>query len=584
MIARHRQGLGPIMAALALVSAWGCSEEASVGLPVGGDGGAMVDAAGAGGMGGGVDVGPGGMGGGPGGDMGPGGCDPYQFRGESFFCSQLDRCNEQNISFRLACCECDPQLCNPPPGGCVPDQPDGGVPPADMGVPPQPEPVESCMRCHNGAAANNDYSGNGLSNPHPFPPAAQLRCTQCHGGNPNGGGKEGSHVPAPPSIGDKQFQANNPQAWFNRLTLTGIDKLQPATYQGPDGAQWTNLDFLQFVNPGDLRVVAEGRGCGEGGCHLNEHAQWVTKSMIATTNGLMSGARYTVGVDNRIPENRNLDQNTASDVSPRAVQNPNYNPNNRDVGEVGRLQEHAELAQFTGTMRDNGNYAAANLPNHIINANQDPAKPNRVRAGSPLEHLIDEQISMTCGDCHLYSAGANNRYADFRSSGCTACHMEYSYDGRSRSGDPNVNRFEPANPDQIAAPERAHIEVHQIRNVAKILPNGAFVRGISDRACVGCHQGSNRTVLQYWGVRMDQNADVVNDTQYPANPNTFADTAADTRLYDPAVNNQTFNGRNANQHLLEEDYDGDNRDDTPPDVHYEAGLGCIDCHGSRDLH
>jgi len=252
---------------------------------------------------------------------------------------------------------------------------------------------------------------------------------------------------------------------------------------------------------------------------------------------------------------------------------------------VGQLLEQPEKAQYaTGEIIDNGNFIAANLNNHIIDANLDPEKPNRVRYGSPLETLIDEQVNVTCGDCHLYSAGANNRYADFRSSGCTACHMEYSYDGKSRSGDPNVNRNEPADPDAIAAPERAHVRDHQIRNVAKFIPGGGIVRGISDRACVGCHQGSNRTVLQFWGIRMDQNADVANNFQYPANPNTFTDTAQDGRLYDPAVNNNTFNGRAANQHLLFEDYDADTRDDTPPDVHYEAGMGCIDCHGSRDLH
>jgi hypothetical protein len=147
-----------------------------------------------------------------------------------------------------------------------------------------------------------------------------------------------------------------------------------------------------------------------------------------------------------------------------------------------------------------------------------------------------------------------------------------------------VNKLEPANPDAIAAPERPHVEAHQIRNVAKVLPNGGFLRGISDRACVGCHQGSNRTVLQYWGIRLDQNQDVVNNFQYPANPATFETTAQDTRLYDPAVQNNTFNGRNANQYILQEDYDNDGLDDTPPDIHYERGLGCIDCHGSRDVH
>ena len=39
--------------------------------------------------------------------------------------------------------------------------------------------------------------------------------------------------------------------------------------------------------------------------------------------------------------------------------------------------------------------------------------------------------------------------------------------------------------------------------------------------------------------------------------------------------NQTFNNRTADQYLLFEDYDGDGRDDTPPDLHYEAGLGVL---------
>jgi hypothetical protein len=90
--------------------------------------------------------------------------------------------------------------------------------------------------------------------------------------------------------------------------------------------------------------------------------------------------------------------------------------------------------------------------------------------------------------------------------------------------------------------------------------------------------------MQYWGIRLDQNADLRNRVQYPANPVSFRNTARDTRLFDPVVENRTFNGRNPNQYILEEDYDGDGRDDTPADVHYEAGLGCIDCHGSHDIH
>ncbi|MCC6672151.1 MAG: hypothetical protein IT458_13905, partial [Planctomycetes bacterium] len=208
----------------------------------------------------------------------------------------------------------------------------------------------------------------------------------------------------------------------------------------------------------------------------------------------------------------------------------------------------------------------------------------KVVNGSPLQRLFHEQIAFTCGDCHLGSAGANNRYGDFRSSGCTACHMPYSQDGRSRSGDPNVPRNEPLDPDDIDAPERSHVRAHRIRGVARTLSNGVQVQGIDDHTCAGCHQGSNRTVMQYWGIRLDQNQDVRRGVQYPANPARFTNTSRETKLFDPAVGNRTFNGRNANQYLAFEDYDNDNRDDTPADVHHEAGLGCVDCHGSFDLH
>ena len=51
----------------------------------------------------------------------------------------------------------------------------------------------SCMRCHNGSG-QNDYAGPGIENPHPFPGADQLSCTQCHGGNKDGIGAAESTV------------------------------------------------------------------------------------------------------------------------------------------------------------------------------------------------------------------------------------------------------------------------------------------------------------------------------------------------------------------------------------------------------
>ncbi len=434
--------------------------------------------------------------------------------------------------------------------------------------------AENCMGCHNGSS-HDDYAGPGMENPHPFSGAATLRCTTCHGGDPQGAGSLGSHVPPPPQIGDRTFQTTNARAYFNRLTLAGIDKFPDYTV---DGTTYSALDYLEFVNPGDLRVVTTGRGCGK--CH-RPHAESTARAPLATEMGIMSSAAYTLGVASRNPASAGLYGGTGSDMGFRAVTDPGFAVDPAVIGPVPNLIEYPVFSVFGSTgpldIFNNPAYDAANLASGVLANNQ-------TQTDSPLANLFHEQISFTCGDCHLGSAGANNRYGDFRSSGCTACHMRYSQDGRSRISDPQVNKIEPLDPDDIDEPERPHVRRHLIASVSRTLPTGETVAGIDDHTCAGCHQGSNRTVLQYWGIRLDQNADVRNRDQYPANPVTFRTTAQDTRLYDPVVNNQTFNGRNSNQYLLFEDYDGDGRDDTPADVHYDAGLGCIDCHGSHDLH
>ncbi len=437
--------------------------------------------------------------------------------------------------------------------------------------------AESCMKCHN-ASSKNDYAGPGIENPHPYgdEETSNLACTTCHGGNPAGADKDSSHVPPPPEIGDREFQRTNRLAYFNRLTLTGIDKFDDYTV---DGVTYSAIDYLQFINPGDLRVVTQERSCGE--CHEG-HAECVAGSLLATEGGMLSGALFAAGVENQVPENQGLYQDTAADVAFRAVTNPNFDPTGAGLGEVGRL---IEFPVFSARNDDSENaihnnvelYGAAGLSDDL---NADGS----VITGSPLANLYHEQVAFTCGDCHLGSAGANNRTGDYRSSGCTSCHMPYSMGGRSGSRDPNVDKNEPLDPDDIDEPERAHVRAHRIISTAKTLPGGEFQPGIDDYACAGCHQGSNRTVMQYWGIRLDQNQDLRRGVQFPAAPVSFRNTGGDERLFDPDLGNLEFNGRNANQYILFEDYDGDERDDTPPDVHYDAGLGCIDCHGSFDLH
>jgi len=430
------------------------------------------------------------------------------------------------------------------------------------------------MSCHNGSK-HNDYAGPGIENPHPFGGEATIRCTTCHGGNSRGATAAAAHVPPPPEIGDEAFQEVNAEAYFNRLTLTGIDKYEDYEV---NGVTYTALDYLMFVNPGDLRVVTQGMSCGA--CHPS-HAECVSKSLLATEAGILSGASYTMGVDTMVPESVGLYSGTAADLAFRANFDLDFVFDPGQTGPVGELYEYPVYSsRFDAGPDDlfqNPDYDAAELDDDV---NAD----NSVISNSPLANLFHEQVAFTCGDCHLGSAGANNRTGDYRSSGCTSCHMRYSTNGRSYSSDPNIKKNEPLDPDDIDEPERAHVRRHLITSVARTLQSGEVVQGMDDYTCAGCHQGSNRTVMQFWGIRLDQNADLRRGVQYPANPVSYRTTRNDHRLFHPDWENREFNGRNANQYILFEDYDGDGRDDTPPDVHYEAGMGCIDCHGSHDLH
>lgn len=462
------------------------------------------------------------------------------------------------LDARAVCCACDGSFCDWPVDRCGEPTPAPVPTIPTIGLPF----VSSCMACHNGQQLGEPlYSGTGLSNPHPFGTAAFISCTGCHAGDASGVDQADSHVPDPPFL----------EAFTDR-TLAGVEGLEDWEV---DGVTYTALDWLQFRNPGDLRVVSAGRGCGMSGCHGEEHGTWTTESPMATNAGIYGKARFSMGSPNA---NGVTDfQNTAADFGFRAVSDPGFFALGGAVD--GRVEELVGFPE-TGSRAEDAhqNVLAGDLAAGLVDG--------QVVAGSSLEDLITVAIGSACGDCHLGSAGANESTGSFRSSGCTACHMPSEADGTSRVGDPNVNRSEPSDSDALEAGERSHVGRHSIRSVTR--DRRAFdcsvSLGIDDVTCATCHVGSNQTALQYWGLRGDHGQDVVNGLQYPANPVSHTTAALDGRFFNGPATSETYAGFSAAQLLVREDYDGDGRDDTPPDVHYEAGMACIDCHGSYDVH
>ncbi|MBK9384882.1 MAG: hypothetical protein IPN34_08715 [Planctomycetes bacterium] len=143
----------------------------------------------------------------------------------------------------------------------------------------------------------------------------------------------------------------------------------------------------------------------------------------------------------------------------------------------------------------------------------------------------------SCMRCHLWSSGSAVRGrlgqdGDYRGSGCAACHVVYAEDGLSRSADPTVDRFAPGHP-----------KVH------------AMTTAPPTDTCVSCHVGDASIGMHFRGLAqlvpgMPAGPDVPNTTSTPKNGGAFY-------IQDPVL--------------------------TPPDVHHQRGMHCVDCHTGRDV-
>ncbi|MBI4321917.1 MAG: hypothetical protein HY675_25765 [Chloroflexi bacterium] len=139
----------------------------------------------------------------------------------------------------------------------------------------------------------------------------------------------------------------------------------------------------------------------------------------------------------------------------------------------------------------------------------------------------DNLLRNFCLKCHLWTEG-EPKPGLHRSSGCSACHVIYEDDGLSKSGDATIPKNAPSHPAK-----------HQI--TAKV----------PTAQCLRCHNdGGGRLGLNFVGL-------------IPAH-------ASATPLQpDGSPQAPKF---------------GINTLPVRPDVHFEKGMHCIDCHTSKELH
>ena len=307
-------------------------------------------------------------------------------------------------------------------------------------------------------------------------PKLALSCTNCHGGDPEATTKEAAHTALP-----------EPSVDLKKLATDQLDVLAE-----------THPGALLFINPGDLRVASRGCGAsnpaaGGGGCHQTI-VETASRSVMQTFTGHYNMPRFLAGMQER-----------AAVYGVVEVEDPDYDPS-----------------------------IPLSVPSLTPLRTPDPSAP----AGATAT-IIDQYLPQKCPSCHTASWGKNNTPGDYRSSGCTACHMVYAEDGTSQSGDPQITKNLPSHPIK-----------HEL---TLAIPTGQ---------CEHCHYQGARIGLAYQGIR---------EGGFDDKPE-FAQPLG-----------RSIHSHGADFYFVDEDTTN-SVDETPPDIHFERGMHCADCHTSREVH
>jgi hypothetical protein len=329
-----------------------------------------------------------------------------------------------------------------------------------------------CLECHAGVEPMH-LSKNVV-----------LGCTDCHGGNATPGlTQRKAHV-----------QPGNPIFWQSSANPNDSNAL----------LNHESAEFIQFVNPGDLRVA--DKACGL--CH-GDIVRNVGHSMMRHGAMLWGAALYNNGAypakNYRFGQAYGLDGAPLRLESPVPV-TPEMTQQHGILPFIDPLPRFA-LSQPGNVLRifERGGEKQLQLGNP--NAFESPGKPARrlsERGFGTLNRIDPVFLNLQKTRLHdplLDFMGSNDHPGDYRSSGCTACHVVYAND-RSPTHSGWYAKYGHQGlsftADQaIRKDERGHPIKHE------------FTRAIPTSQCMNCHmhQG-NLFVNPYLGYTWwDQESD-----------------------------------------------------------------------------
>jgi len=275
------------------------------------------------------------------------------------------------------------------------------------------ETLEGCLKCHDkiepmhkfGPTATLDKLDNGKD-------ALGLTCTACHGGNPVATEKNSAHV-----------RPRFPQEWDN-FKIRGRS--------GPLLAK-ESVEFVRFINPGDLRVA--GKTCGSSECHSTETSA-ASNSMMRHGAMLWGAALYNNG---GFPiKDTNFGESYSADGAPqRLIQIPQPTAEQRRFKGVLSFLDPIprwEISQPGNILRVFERGGKRRLEVGLPDKEEDPGKPDKglsARGFGTAQRTDPVYLGLQKTRLHdptLNFFGTNDHPGDYRSSGCTACHVIYAND------------------------------------------------------------------------------------------------------------------------------------------------------------
>jgi hypothetical protein len=474
-----------------------------------------------------------------------------------------------------------------------------------------PPPLEGCLKCHNqiepmhrfGPTATLDKLDNGKD-------ALGLTCTACHGGNPATITKDEAHV-----------RPRWPREWIHDGKFRIPERSGPLLEK-------ESLEFVRFLNPGDLRIAA--KTCGSSECHSTQ-TNAVGKSMMTHGAMLWGAALYNNG---GFPiKDANFGESYSTNGAPQSlVQIPQPTAEQKRFKGVLSFLDPLprwEISQPGNVLRVFERGGKRRLETALPDRDEDAGKPDKglsarglgtaqrtdpVYLGLQKTRLLDPTLNFL---------GTNDHAGDYRSSGCTACHVIYANDRDARhsafyGSAGNLGRSQSADV-SIPKNESGHPIKHQLTS------------RIPTSQCMICHMhpGENMVAsfmgLTWWDNETD------GDQMYPAQQHDPSQSEEQQKLNSnpeaaslrglwseqeflnktgtPAFNAQLKRTQFADSHghgwifrqVFKRDREGNLLDakntivspDDPDrfnkavhlnDIHLEKGMHCIDCHFRQDAH